>query len=191
MPCVYYGTEQAFDGSESHHDPGVDAGFQDRFIRESMFGGTFGAFGTDGCHFFDEAHPTYRRIRAIARVRRRGDGIGLALRRGRQYLRETSFLDRPFAVPGAGELVAWSRILYDREVVVALNTNGTAPRGADVTVDGALQDGRESLAVCYRGDWSDADLESPPNGEVMPLRSLRGRTTVRVDLPPAGMAILA
>ena len=34
IPCIYYGTEQGFDG----------AGDNDRFIRESMFGGTFGRF---------------------------------------------------------------------------------------------------------------------------------------------------
>jgi len=191
IPCVYYGTEQAFDGSESSHAPDVDRGFEDRFIREAMFGGSFGAFGTAGCHFFDRAHPSYRRIRAIARVRNRSDGIGLALRRGRQYLRETSFLGRPFAIPGAGELVAWSRVLLDREVVVALNTNGSSPRGAEVTVDSTLQQGRPALAVLYRGDWNDAKLKTAPNDETLPLQSRDDRTTVRIDLPAAGMAILA
>lgn len=191
IPCIYYGTEQAFDGSESAHDPAVDAGFEDRFIRESMFGGSFGAFGTAGCHFFDVAHPTYRRIRAIARVRNRDDSIGLALRRGRQYLRETSFLDRPFAVPGAGELVAWSRVLYDREVLVAVNTNGTASRGAEVGIDAALHRDRPALAVLYRGDWSETELGMPPNDRTVSVRWRDGRAIVRIDLPPAGMTILA
>ncbi len=191
IPCVYYGTEQSFDGSEASHDPAVDPGFEDRFIRESMFGGSFGAFGTAGCHFFDSAHPAYRRIRAIGRVRNRDDSIGLALRRGRQYVRETSFLDRPFGFPGAGELVAWSRILYDREVLVVLNPNGTAGRGADVTVDAALQRDRQALTVLYRGDWSDAEMETPPNDQTVPVQSRAGRRTVRINLPPAGMAILA
>ncbi|MGH7516523.1 MAG: alpha-amylase family glycosyl hydrolase [Gemmatimonadales bacterium] len=191
IPCVYYGTEQSFDGSEASHDPAVDPGFEDRFIRESMFGGSFGAFGTAGCHFFDTAHPTYRRIRAIGRVRNRDDSIGLALRRGRQYVREMSFDDRPFAVPGRGELVAWSRILYDREVLIALNTNGAASRGAEVTVDAALQRDRQALTILYRGDWSDQEMETPPNDQTVPIQSRAGRTTVRIDLPPAGMAILA
>jgi glycosidase len=191
VPCIYYGTEQAFDGSESSHDPAVDAGFEDRFIRESMFGGSFGAFGTAGCHFFHAGHPTYRRIRAIARVRNRDDSIGLALRRGRQYLRETSVLGQPFTVPGSGELVAWSRILFDCDVLVALNTNGAASRGAEVTVDATLHGDRETLSVLYRGDWTEAQLEMPPNDETMPLQSRNGRTTVRVDLPPAGMCVLA
>jgi hypothetical protein len=66
----------------------------------------FGAFETAGCHFFDTNHPTYLRIAAIARMRNGQDRIGLALRRGRQYLRETPFLRRLFAIPGRGELGA-------------------------------------------------------------------------------------
>src|SRR5207253_11462689 len=65
-----------------------------------------------------------RRIAAIARVRQQKSPVGLVLRRGRQYLRETSFLGRPFAIPDAGELIGWSRILHDQEVLVALNTHG-------------------------------------------------------------------
>lgn len=191
IPCVYYGTEQAFDGSDADHDAAADPGFEDRFIRETMFGGSFGAFGTAGCHFFDTAHPTYRRIAAIAHVRNRQDGIGLALRRGRQYLRETSFLGRPFTLPAAGELAAWSRIQHDREVVVALNTNGVAARGAELTVDAALQRERAVLVFLYRSDWTDAELESPPLDQTVPIERRDGRVTVRVDLPPAGMAILA
>jgi glycosidase len=181
VPCIYYGTEQAFDGSEARHDFGVEPrlSFEDRYIRESMFGGSFGAFETSGCHFFDPTHPTYRAIAAIAAVRNCPDSIGLALRRGRQYPRETSFLGRPFGHPGHGELVAWSRILYDREVLVALNTHGTEPRGADVTVDGRLHPPGSTLRFRY------------PAGGTVQVRASAGRSSVRIDLPPAGMAILA
>jgi glycosidase len=181
VPCIYYGTEQAFDGSEARHDFGVEPrlSFEDRYIRESMFGGSFGAFETSGCHFFDPTHPTYRAIAAIAAVRNRPDSIGLALRRGRQYPRETSFLGRPFGHPAHGELVAWSRILYDREVLVALNTHGTEPRGADVTVDALLHPPGSTLRFRY------------PAGGTVQVRASAGRSSVRIDLPPAGMAILA
>jgi glycosidase len=180
VPCIYYGTEQAFDGTDARHDALLEPhGFEDRYIRESMFGGTFGAFETSGCHFFDPAHPSYRRIAAIAALRHRADGIGLALRRGRQYPRETAFLGRPFAFPGAGELVAWSRILFDREVLIALNTHGAEPRGAHVTVDAALHPPGSAMRVLY-------PLDAPAS-----VTHIGGRASVRVDLPPAGMAIIA
>jgi hypothetical protein len=162
----------------------------DRYIRESMFGATFGAFQTAGCHFFNPQHPSYLRIGAIVRVRRRCDGVGLALRRGRQYLRETSFLDRPFAVPHRGELIAWSRIQYDQEALVALNSHGTDHRGALVTVDASIHPPGSTMQVLYRSDWSDAALAHPPQ-QTAPVVSVGGRSCVRVDLPPAGMAIMA
>ena len=190
-PCLYYGTEQAFDGTEARHDPTIDSDFEDRYIREAMFGGTFGAFQTEGCHFFDPQHPTYLRIAAIARTRNQQNQIGLALRRGRQYLRETSFLDRPFSIPGRGELIAWSRILHHQEVLVVLNTHGTENRGAHVTVDASLHPADSTMTFLYKSDWSDAELCNPSHNQTVPVKHRNGRATVRIDLPPAGMAILA
>jgi len=47
IPCIYYGSEQKFDGSG---DGGDGA---DRYIREAMFGGGFGAFRSRNLHCFD------------------------------------------------------------------------------------------------------------------------------------------
>ena len=191
IPCIYYGTEQGFDGTEDRHDYNIEPrGFEDRYIRECMFGGTFGAFETNGCHFFDQDHQAYLRIAAIARVRNRNDQIGMTLRRGRQYLRETSFLGRPFSIPESGELVAWSRILFEQEVLVALNTNGEGNRGADVTIHAGMHANGASMTYLYRSDWSDAKLKNTPKGQTVPVKYINGRATVRIDLPPAGMAIL-
>ena len=156
-----------------------------------MFGGSFGALETSGCHFFDPDHPTYLRIAAIARIRSQQNQIGLALRRGRQYLRETSFLGRPFSIPGPGELAAWSRILVNQEVLVVLNTHGTESRGADVTIDGALHPLPSMMKFLYNSDWDDAELRDPLRDQTLPVENRDRRATVRVDLPPAGMAILA
>ncbi len=197
IPCIYYGTEQAFAGTEEQHDAQIEPlefgtpPFGDRYIREAMFGGLFGAFETSGCHFFDPSHPTYLRIAAIARVRNRQNQIGLTLRRGRQYLRETSFLGRPFAFPGRGELVAWSRILHQQEVLIALNTHGTESRGAQVTIEASLHPPGTLLTFLYKGDWSDAELQYPPLHQTVPVVYRDNRATVQIDLPPAGMAILA
>ena len=62
IPCIYYGTEQALDGTEERHDSNVEPRPEDqydRYIRECMFGGTFGAFETENCHFFDKNHHSH------------------------------------------------------------------------------------------------------------------------------------
>jgi glycosidase len=190
-PCIYYGTEQAFDGDEANGDAQNDPGFEDRYIREGMFDAPFGAFRTSGAHFFDPTHPAYQRIAAITRLRNQAGTVGLALRRGRQYPRQTAFLGLPFAVYGPGELVALSRLLFQQEVLVALNTHGAAPRGAEVTVDASLHTPGSTMTVLYHSSWDPATLTDPPaNQTVTVQRQNDGRLTVQVDLPPAGMAIL-
>ena len=199
IPCIYYGTEQAFDGSEAYHDLsieglGSDQKIQDRdrYIREGMFGGTFGAFGTSGCHFFDQSHPAYLRIAAIARVVTGRNRVGLALRRGRQYAREVKFLtDLGYQPPRKGEIVAWSRVMFDQEVLVGFNAHGGEKRGGWVTVDRTLHPPGSRMSVLYRSDWSDADLRNPPGGQPVEVTDDGGRAAVRIDLPAAGMVILA
>ena len=156
-----------------------------------MFGGKFGAFGTEGCHCFDPDHPTYRRISAIARLRNRQDSIGKALRRGHHYLRETAFESYPFAVHGPGELTAWSQVLFTTEVVVAFNPHGMEPRGAYVTIDRGFHPIGSKLQVLYRGDWDDGQLSNPPQNEYIEVEGKENRVVVRIDLPACGMMILA
>jgi glycosidase len=198
IPCIYYGTEQGFCGSESMHDESHEPRDKqakvpeaDRYIRECMFAGPFGAFGTQGCHFFDPNHPAYLRIAAIARIRQSDDLPGRALRAGALYVREVRHGGDEFRVSKAGELVAWSRVAEKGSVIVALNTHGSEPRGGDVTVDSSLHPCGSNLRVLYRGDWPDEQLRSPPTDETVEVQSLEdGRCFVRIDLPPAGMMIL-
>jgi hypothetical protein len=194
IPCIYYGTEQAFDGSEGSHDYSIEPQRfgEDRYIREDMFGGPFGAFETTGCHFFNLNHPTYLRIVAIAKLRNREDGIGRTLRMGVCYPRETTFCGYPFCLPGAGELFAWSMVLAYQEVVMILNTNGIETRGADITIDETLHPLGSTLQVLYRADWSDEQLQQPPTDETVIVKHLTtdGRAYITLSLPPAGMVIL-
>ncbi|MGQ9888928.1 MAG: alpha-amylase family glycosyl hydrolase [Aggregatilineales bacterium] len=193
IPCIYYGTEQALDGSESRHDFSVEPelSFEDRYIREAMFGAVFGAFETSGCHFFAPDHPTYLRIAAIARLRQSRSMVGLTLRRGRQYLREISRGEEPFALPRAGDLVAWSRILFSQEVVIVLNTHGLERRSALVTVDFNLSPVGANLRVLYNSEWPPSALRSLRRSETVVVQSVQGRAAVAVELAPAGMMILA
>ena len=193
IPCIYYGTEQAFAGNVDDHDFQIESTheFKDRYIREAMFGGTFGAAGTTGCHFFDENHPTYLRVSAIARIRNRDDLIGLACRRGRQYLREISDGSGPFHYPFAGDIIAWSRILHNQEVLVVLNSSTDETKTAVITIDASFHPHDSQMTVLYRSDWSDDALRNPPVGEKVEVEGRNGRTTITITLPQAGMAILA
>jgi len=156
IPCIYYGTEQAFSGpepSEWKWLPGWGGGdHADRYLREAMFGPEhpladakegmekdtslpgFGPFGTSGYHCFDEQHPAYLRISLLAELRKKYP----VLRFGRQYIRPISFLGAPFSVFGNGEILAWSRILDEEEVLIVVNINGQERRGARILVDSSL-----------------------------------------------------
>jgi glycosidase len=163
IPCVYYGTEQAFAGPEkSERDqflPDYNAGDPppDKYLREAMFGpehprkagadgiGTagaafdaalpgFGPFGTVGAHCFDPDAGAFVRITALIAARRRFP----VLRYGRLYERPISVFGEPFAPAAAGELIAWSRLLDEEEALCVINGHGGQPRGADVLVDASL-----------------------------------------------------
>ena len=160
-------------------------------MRECLFGGPFGAEVTTGCHFFNPYHPTYLRIAAIARLRQGDDYVGRTLRMGVCYPRQTRYSEAPFGLPAAGELFAWSRVLAAHEVLMALNTHGLEPRGAEVTIDAAIHKAGSLLRVLYLADWSDEQLRQPPSDETVPVQiGDNGRAWVRLDLPPAGMVIL-
>ena len=193
IPAIYYGTEQAFDGSEKNHDYSIESSrfAEDRYVREAMFGGEFGAFRTKGCHFFNPDHPTYLRIAAIARIRNRTDLIGKTLRRGHIYLRETSFFNYPFSIYGPGELVAWSQILFENEVLMALNTHSRESRGAVITIDASLHPDGSTMTFLYRSSWTDSELKDPPLDQTVVVQHRGQRATIRLDLPPSGMVILA
>ena len=91
--------------------------------------------------------------------------------------------------PEQGELIAWSRLLYQTEVLVCLNTQGEQGRGPFVTVDAGLHPARSSMTVLYRGNWSDVQLRQPP-AETATVEDRGGRSAVRVDLPAASVTWL-
>jgi glycosidase len=164
VPCIYYGTEQLFDGGGEH----------DSFVRECMFGGQWGAFDSTGRHFFKPSHPVYKSIARIAAIRQ-GEP---ALRYGRQYFREISGNGDDFGHPVDGKCtLAFSRILDSTEVLVAMNLDGNS-RADFVTVDFHLSpEGRTMI-----------NLLDP---EVQLTIERRGnRHAVRVPLAAHDMAIL-
>lgn len=97
IPCLYYGTEQGFDGRIDPED------------REDMFAGRFkdGHPGTDS---FNMTHPLFRWIAQLNNFRR----LYPALELGSQ-------IDRWNTSSGPG-LFAYSRVLNGEELLVILNT---------------------------------------------------------------------
>ena len=95
----------------------------------------FGPFGTAGQHCFRHGSPAYVRISALIAARKAFP----ALRIGRQYQRPISNFTAPVCLPAAGELIVWSRILDDEEVVCVVNGHGQQRRGGDVLVDAEVE----------------------------------------------------
>ncbi len=88
-------------------------------------------------------------------------------------------------------MIAWSRILASKEVLVVLNSHGTEVRGADVTIDAVLQADKASLTFLYRSDWEFNSSTPFPTDQSAPIHQLEGRFFIHLELPPAGMAILS
>jgi glycosidase len=216
IPCVYYGTEQALAGPEADERSWLpDWGGSDRYLREAMFGPAhprnsgragmlagaagldnklpgFGPFGTAGQHCFDEHSAAYLRISALLALRKRIP----CLRHGRQYPRPVSFLGNPFDVYGPGEIIAWSRILDDEELVCVVNGHGTAARGADVLVDTNLNSPGSAMQVVLNTAQAGnpAGYSGPhPVGSSIPVkRTAQGCAYVEIrDLTSSEVLVLA
>ncbi len=160
VPCIYYGTEQGFDGG----------GDNDSYVRECMFGGQWGAFDSTGGHFFKPSNSIYKSIAQIAAIRRNEP----ALRYGRQYFREISGNGIDFGYPIDGKCtLAYSRILDDSEIVIALNLDAAAradyiTMDAHLNADGAklqnLLDPRQQFEVEARGQRNAVKLPLAAHG---------------------------
>lgn len=147
-----------------------------------MFGGSFGAFRSRGRHFFDESAPVHRELSRVLAVRRTDP----ALRRGRQFLRQISGNGADFGYPasigGAPILsvVAWSRILAEREVLCAMNTDPHQARTPWVTVDASLHHAADALPCLYH---------SGPGPHPALTAEARNGTAVQLMIPPGGFVI--
>jgi glycosidase len=229
IPCLYYGTEQALAGPEKSErdqylpDYGSGSPPPDKYLREAMFGPAnprrsgrpgigaggdgldptlpgFGPFGTSGAHSFNPRSPAYVRIAALVESRKRYP----VLRYGRQYQRLISNFGAPFALPGPGELIAWSRVLDDEEALCIVNGNGESTRGGDVLVDAALNvsaapgkpwgDGQpvfEVVANSAQAAAGAAFAGPHPVGQRLPVRLRNGIAYVEVrGLQPSEVLVL-
>jgi hypothetical protein len=149
-----------------------------------MFGGMFGAFRSCNRHFFDEDTPVYRELATILALRQEK----MALRRGRQYLREISGDGQHFGLPHmiGGEIrsvVPWSRIFNDQEMLLAMNTDPNQTRTVWVIVDYDLHAGGDRLQCLYTTHPSQEGQELTIT-DVLP-----NMKAVLLTVPAAGFVI--
>lgn len=122
IPCLYYGTEQGLSGTvKPDGTPDLRA---PESVREALWRKTPVAF--------DETHPVYKAVQALTTLRSNEP----ALSYGRLYFREVSGDGSDFGQSsGNGGVVAFSRILVDRELLVVANTNASSRFSGSVIVD--------------------------------------------------------
>ena len=101
IPCLYYGTEQAFNGATDPYD------------REDMFAGQFKDASLAGVDSFNETHPLFQLVARLNNFRRLYPALTLGAQVN-QFRNSTG--------PG---LFAYSRRLGTQEVFVVFNTAGS------------------------------------------------------------------
>jgi glycosidase len=158
-PCIYYGTEQGFEGAGG-----------DNAMREAMFDAA-----QPGRNLLNPQCRIYRGIAAIAAVVRSTP----ALRFGRMYFRPISGDGVSFGAPyGYDYTLAFSRVLYGREALVAYNVSGEA-RSDAVVVDAELHADGDTLTFAHGGPGGGTARTAPD-----------GTRFVRLDLAPQQFVVL-
>jgi alpha-amylase len=158
-PCIYYGTEQGFEGNGGDNE-----------IREAMFDNNkpnVNLLNPD-CHI-------YKEIANIASIVRSNE----VLRFGRMYFREISGDGHHFGFPyGNSYTLAFSRMLYHKEVLVAYNVSQQT-RNDCVIVDAANHNIGDKMRFLY-GNSGQVDIKKSPDGALY----------VQLELAPMQFCIL-
>jgi glycosidase len=173
IPCLYYGTELGLHGR----------GDSDQFVREALWGRPGG---------FDVNHPLYTAIQRLSALR----ADRPELRYGRLYFRPISGDGVHFGAsaftPG---VLAFSRILNNREVVVVANASTQAAFQGDVLVDFFINHDGERFRVL-----NDATAAAPgpvASRSGLEIHEIEGGVTsgpacmIRVNVKPMEVQILA
>jgi glycosidase len=122
IPCVYYGTEQGLQGTVlANGDADLNS---PESVREALWGKTATAF--------DAGNLFYNAIRQIGQLRNQET----ALQYGRLYFRELSSDKKGFGLSyGTGAVLAFSRILAGREIIITANSHTNEPFKGFVLAD--------------------------------------------------------
>ena len=173
IPCLYYGTEQGLSG----------VGNADLAVREALWGAPAP---------FDQASPFYLTIQQLATLRLQSRLSGY----GRLYFRQLSGDGVHFGISDfRGGVLAFSRILHKREIVVVANCSTSSTFSGQVIVDAPFTPRRRAWRSCSR-TWPEpqacavstsgpADIEEGDGS-----RSSGRRASFSVSLAPMDVVIL-
>ena len=158
---MYYGTEQGFEGHGG-----------DNQMREAAFDSA-----TPGVNLLNTECRIYQEIAKIAAAMR----AQAPLRFGRMYFRQISADGVTFGFPyGYDYTLAFSRLLYGVEVVVAYNVSGDA-RSDAVIVDASYHSRPSDTMSYLYGGAGDVPVETAPD---------QNTRFVRLNLAPHQFVIL-
>lgn len=135
-PCIYYGTEQGFEGH----------GEDDGCIREKMF-----SLENQSVNLLNKQCRIYQEISTIAAIRKSLP----ELKFGRMYIRETAVKEYNFELAHCKEcLLSFSRVLAQEETLIVFNTSMTEEKEARVKLESRVQRKREKMVYLYGGEGS-------------------------------------
>ncbi|NOS90853.1 MAG: alpha-amylase [Cyclobacteriaceae bacterium] len=144
-PCIYYGTEQGFDGS----------GEQDSCIRETMFNPD-----DKTTNSLDTSRRIYKSISEIASIRKQSS----VLKFGHMHMRKISTDGKYFHLPECEKcLIAFSRVLFAQEILVAFNSSTMEEKEEYVTVKQQPTEKKRFYKFLF-GDTGKAEVLENPDG---------------------------
>ncbi|MFD1001083.1 alpha-amylase family glycosyl hydrolase [Ohtaekwangia kribbensis] len=161
-PCIYYGTEQGFQGS----------GEGDWAVRETMFNPD-----DDKTNALNRNNPIFREISKLASLRKHSP----ILKFGRMYMREASQDGKVFRLPLTPDcMLAFSRILYDEEMMIVYNSSLQHDDEEYIEVDSRLNPEGSVFRYSYGGQ-----------GKIHVLKNEDGsRHFIKLKLGPTQFVIL-
>lgn len=162
-PCIYYGTEQGLDG----------CGDSDSIIRECMF-----SLHDQNVNLLNQQSIIYKAIATIAHLRKTSN----VLKFGRMYFRETSSDGIQFHFPICEKCtLAFSRVLFNQEIIVVYNTSTCESKMDFVEVDYRIHKNKKTIRPLY-GYANSVEVLTAKNGDK--------RRFIKIYLKPMQFVIL-
>ena len=177
IPCIYYGSEQLFDGE----------GGNDRYLRECMFGGALRRLplarrAIASTRISGSTASSPRCLRSAANTSRCGAAANTCARSPAT----ASTIGLPHMIGDEiRSIVPWSRLFDRSEILLAVNTDRDAARDASVIIDADLHAAGSTLTCLYStaADEIGRTIRVADRGD--------GAKVVRLSAPAAGFVMYA